>query len=109
MKKIMSIFGLVLFSSTLFAKASPEEKCTMKIESAVKSTAKLMGIKDKFSLQMSEPEDAGKNMMDISLKSYSTSSFLIGDGYISGSGASVVVQPNSKSCEIIKMTISVGQ
>lgn len=105
MKKTIMILMLTLSTTAL----ASEDKCVTKIEATIKSAAKLMGFVGDFETEMSEGMNIGTDMLGNTLTKYIASTFFIDEGYISGSGASVVVRPDGDSCEVIKLNVSTGQ
>lgn len=101
----MILVALMTFAtSAAFANQTP---CQSKISSAVRATAKALGLKQNFGFEVNEGEDLGKKDIEgRPLISYSTSVFIIDEGYLSGTGASAVVRPKGNSCEIVQLTIS---
>lgn len=106
----LSVLIVVLLSGDLaFSKEAPTAStaCKIKVEKLIHDSAKSMGILQKFSIRLTSE----KPSLDITkrpLVTYDSSAFTVDEGYISNSGASVTVRPTANSCEIIKLTISVG-
>ena len=78
--------------------------CKEKVMSLIQSTARSMGVTKKIGLQLiSEVSEENDSLLNLS-----SGVFKVEEGYLSHSGASLVVRPQGKSCEILKMDISVG-
>lgn len=80
--------------------------CRKKVETLIRSTARSMGLQQKFGIPDITQARAGNDATGNPLVGYSTGVFIIEDGYISHSGATVTVRP--ENCEIIKLEISIG-
>lgn len=104
MKRTALILALAFTSNAMASEAN----CLAKIESTIKSAAKLMGFVGEFQTELSEGQQAGTDMLGNLLTKYTASTFFIDEGYISGSGASVVVRPDGDTCEVIKLNVSTG-
>lgn len=95
-----------------FKKRNPSSlsACEVFIEKKIKAVAKAAGLKEEIGFEILEnKESVGKDMMENPLTKYSTSMFFVDDGYITGSGATVIVRPEGKKCEIYNISVQIAQ
>lgn len=85
--------------------AQQDSACRRKVEALIRSTARAMGLKQEFGMQLSQ-ESAGQDIMNRPLSTFSSGVFIIPDGFVSNSGATVTVR--TQSCDVIKLSVSVG-
>jgi len=118
MNKSALIVAALLVSTATFAiektgsvKRDPaaESNCKAQVENAIKATAKALGLQDEIGIQLDPGADAGKDMMERPLRAYSSSAFIIDEGYVTGSGAMVLVRPVGKTCELVGIQVSIGK
>lgn len=81
--------------------------CQARVEKLIHAAAMAMGLQKPFGLTMSrevgEPDIANRPTTN-----FNSGVFIVDDGYVTNSGASVTVRDADKSCEIIKMTVNIG-
>jgi hypothetical protein len=81
--------------------------CQKKIEKLVRDTARLMGYRSKFGLQLSR-ESAGVDLQNRPLVKYKSGVFIVDEGYLSESGSEVLVRVANGACEPIRINVSIG-
>ena len=84
-------------------------KCRKKVDTAITGAAIAMGEKRKFGVNLNEHVDsAGKDESGKPVFSLSTGAFIVNEGFISRSGATVTFSLEDSKCEILKIEISIG-
>lgn len=127
MKNVLLIFVLVM-SVDVFAQSKPTDSarqkakavkspasvkseskpsCKAKVESVIRSTARAMGLRSKFGLQL-QVGPGGVDMTEEPLTLLSSGVFIVDEGYVSESSSKVVVRGYDSTCEIIKLEVSIG-
>jgi hypothetical protein len=89
------------------AAAAPKSACEQKVRALILKTAKAMGQKQDFGFELAR-ETNGVDAMNRPLFTYNASVFIVPEGYISNSAASVVVRTPDTTCDIVKIAVSIG-
>lgn len=80
--------------------------CQNKIRTVIQNAVRVMGEKRKIGISSLSSSDAGKDFRDRKLTQYSTGVFIVDEGYLTNSGATVIVR--SENCEVIKISVATG-
>lgn len=91
-------------------KASPTAKkspCQLRVEELIHASAQAMGLGERFGLHLNR-EVGETDITGRPLTNFSSGVFIVDDGYVSNSGATVVVRDPDKTCEILSLSVRVG-
>jgi len=78
------------------------------MEKTVRETAVVMGLKLRFGLQFLNANSDTKDFLGKPLLEFSTGTFITDQGNLSHSGATVLVRETANSCDILKISVSIG-
>jgi hypothetical protein len=104
-KYILFMVALVSVFSANVAVAARADDCAKEIKEAVQAAAKSIGIQEEIGFDLQLTGKRFKTHLGEQLVEYATSTFIIADGYLPGSGATVAVKPGAGSCEIVRLKI----
>lgn len=93
-------------------KSPPKSKttamsCQKKAEDLVRQTALRMGLSQPFGIHFSQEKGDGESE-DPSWTMLRSGTFIVDDGYVSNSGATVAIRDFEGKCEIVRLTVAVG-
>lgn len=90
------------------AQAEENANCEEFTRGKIIEKARKQGLKMEFGFELMGPEIIGKGKKNEPLMRFLTSHFNIEDGYLNGSGASVVVHKLNGKCELISINVENG-
>lgn len=109
--KALLVAAVAFASIHVLAAPVLNPKCVTQIESLVAAAARTMSgdktagiVGDSLNDQT---EDAGLDPQGRHQYKVGTGKIFVGEGYLQGDGATLLVVPTGKSCEILKMKISI--